>query len=93
MEPASFWGFINIEHWHKFGQSVGGETVQVDMAPESTRKFMDLTSAILVVSMLTFSFRDLGSSLVEAMMSLDGAGSLGSQQGGTVVSVQGLVHL
>ena len=72
---------------------MGGETVQVDMAPESTRKFMDLTSAILVVSMLTFSFRDLGSSLVEAMMSLDGAGSLGSQQGGTVVSVQGLVHL
>jgi hypothetical protein len=40
---------------------------------------MDLTSAMSVVSMLTLSFSDLGSSSVDAMMSL--AGRLRSQRG------------
>ena len=49
------------------------------VAPESTREFTDLTSAVSVVSMLTLSFRDLGSFSVEAMTSL--AGRLRSQRG------------
>ena len=54
-------------------------SMKFPVAPESTREFTDLTSAVSVVSMLTFSFRDLGSSSVEAMTSLDG--SLRSQCG------------
>lgn len=38
-------------------------------APESTKEFIDLTSTVSVVSMLTLSFRDLGLSSVEAMIS------------------------
>ena len=55
------------------------QSMKFPVAPESTREFMDLTSTVSVVSMLTFSFRDLGSSSVEAMTSL--SGSLRSQRG------------
>src|SRR5882762_7149186 len=53
--------------------------MKLPVAPESTREFKDLTSAVSVVSMLTLSFKDFGSSSVDAMTSL--AGRLRSQRG------------
>jgi hypothetical protein len=53
--------------------------MKLPVAPESTREFTYLTSAVSVVSMLTLSFRDLGLSSIKAMTSL--AGRLRSQRG------------
>ena len=87
MEPASFGvpstlntgtGLDNQRVVRRCEQMYS-QSMKFPVAPESTREFMDLTSAVSVVSMLTFSFRDLSSSSVEAMMSL--SSSLRSQRG------------
>ena len=44
-------------------------SMKFPVAPESTRELTDLTSAVSVVSMLTFSFKDLGSFSAEATTS------------------------
>ena len=83
-------GSIHIEHRYRFGQFAGGEAVRADIVlvdkvsvvPESTRELIDLTSAVSVVSILTLSFKDRGSSSVEAMTSF--CGSLRSQRGRNV---------
>ena len=41
-------------------------SMKFPVAPESTRELTDLTSAVFMVSMLTFSFKDLGSFSAEA---------------------------
>ena len=87
MELASF-GVLStlntgtgLDSWQVVRQceQIYSQSMKFPVVSESTGNFMDLTSAVLVVSILTFSFRDLGSSSVETMTSL--GDSLHSKRG------------
>ena len=47
--------------------------MKTPVAPESTNEFMDLTSAVSIVSTVTFNFKAFDSSSREEMTSQDGS--------------------